>query len=75
MRRVAADPEGPATRERTDLVPGVRSFHIRHARGQDLETRVERPVHILYYRVVEPGMVEIIRVLHDRMEPRRHLTT
>jgi toxin ParE1/3/4 len=73
MRKVAVDPEGPATRERTDLLPGIRSFHIRHARAQDLETRVARPVHILYYRVIKPGLIEIVRVLHDRMEPRRYL--
>ena len=74
VRKVAADPEGPATRERADLLPGVRSFHIRHARGHDLEVRVGRPVHVLYYRVIKPGLVEIVRVLHDRMEPSRHLT-
>jgi toxin ParE1/3/4 len=74
VRKVAADPEGPATRERADLLPGIRSFHIRHARGQDSETRVARPVHILYYRVTKAGSIEIVRVLHDRMEPRRYLT-
>jgi toxin ParE1/3/4 len=45
MRKVAADPKGPATHK-----------------------------HILYYRVIVPGLVEIVRVLHDRMEPSRHLT-
>jgi len=31
------------------------------------------PVHVLYYRVAEEGVIEIIRVLHERMEPHRHL--
>jgi len=30
------------------------------------------PVHMLYYRVIQPGLVEIVRVLHERMEPSRH---
>jgi toxin ParE1/3/4 len=34
---------------------------------------VRRPVHVLYYRLIRPGLVEIVRVLHERMEPSRHI--
>jgi toxin ParE1/3/4 len=68
MRKMAADPLGPTTRERKDLQPGIRSFHIRHARSSEADERVSNPVHILYYRVIEPGLIEIVRVLHDRMD-------
>jgi toxin ParE1/3/4 len=34
---------------------------------------VKAPVHILHYRIVEPGLVEIVRVLHEHMEPSRHI--
>ena len=73
MRKAAADPEGPVTRDRAELLPGVRSFHVRHARNDDVEAKVARPVHILYYRMILPGLIEIVRVLHERMEPSRHL--
>jgi toxin ParE1/3/4 len=73
MRRVAADPEGHSTVDRSELVPGIRGFHIRHSRDASLEAPVANPVHVLFYRVVEPTSVEIVRVLHDRMEPRRHI--
>jgi toxin ParE1/3/4 len=73
MRQVAADPEGPLTRDRTELRPGIRSFHLRHARGADREERARYPVHVLYYRVVAAGLVEIVRVLHERMEASRHI--
>jgi toxin ParE1/3/4 len=73
MRKVAGDPEGPTTRERTDLPAGIRSFHIRHARSNEADAKVSRPVHVLYYRVIGPGLIEIVRVLHDRMEPTLHL--
>ena len=73
MRKVAAEPEGPASRDRAELRPGIRSFHLRHARSGDPEGRVRRPVHVLYYQAVAPGVIEIVRVLHERMEPRRHL--
>src|SRR6266849_887314 len=73
MRRVALDPRHPTAREHDELRAGVRSFHIQHARGDDPEAKVRRPVHVLFYRVIEPGLIEIIRVLHERMEPRRHV--
>ncbi len=73
MRKAAAEPEGPPSRNRAKVSRGIRSFHVRHARGGELEAKVRRPVHILYYRVAAPDVIEIIRVLHERMEPGRHV--
>ncbi|HEX2216780.1 MAG TPA: type II toxin-antitoxin system RelE/ParE family toxin [Xanthobacteraceae bacterium] len=75
MRQVASDPEGRLTRPRPDLRPDLRSFHLRHVRQNARQSAVKRPVHVLYYRVVEPGLVEIARILHDRMEPARQFET
>ncbi len=75
MRKVAADPTGPATRVRAALSTAIRSFHVRHARGYNPQAKVRQPVHVLYYRAVAPDLVEIVRVLHERMEPSRHLGT
>ncbi len=72
MRKVAAEPEGPTTRDRVELFRGIRSLHLRNARAGDAEAKVRRPV--LYYRVVRSGLVEIVRVLHERMEPSRHIS-
>lgn len=73
MRKAAGDPNGPVTRDRTELSAGLRSLHLRHARGNDLEPRVRNPVHLVYYHVIEPDLIEIVRILHERMEPGRHL--
>lgn len=73
MRGIAAEPLGPTTRERPDLLPGIRSFHLRHARAGNPDEKVRQPVHVLYYRAVAPGLIEIVRVLHDRMEPSRQV--
>jgi len=70
MRKVATEPEGPTTRDRSELSRGVRSFHLRNARVDNPEVR--SPVHVLYYRVIRPGLIEIVRVLHERMDPSRH---
>ena len=73
MRQVAAEPDGPLTRKRPDLRSGIRSFHVRYARRSAEGATVRKPVHVLYYRVAEEGVIEIVRVLHERMEPSRHL--
>jgi toxin ParE1/3/4 len=73
MRRIAANPKGPATRDRGELSPSVRSFHIRHARRDTAGAKVRRPVHVLFYRTLSPDLVEIVRILHERMEPGLHL--
>lgn len=73
MRHVAAEPEGPLTKKRPDLRAGIRSFHVRHARRSAEAAMVRRPAHVLYYRVAQKGVIEIVRVLHERMEPSRHL--
>lgn len=73
MRKIAADPEGPTTRNRNDLLPGVRSVHLRHAQRERRARSVRQPVHVIYYRIGQPGVVEIVRVLHERMEPSQHL--
>ena len=75
MRKIATDPEGPLTRPREELLPGLRSFHLRHAREDAPSAKVRNPVHVLYYRAIQPGLIEIIRVLHERMEPSRHFDT
>jgi toxin ParE1/3/4 len=73
MRQVADEPEGAATRDRNALRSGTRSLHLRYVRAGSSEAKVKNPVHILYYRSVHPELVEIIRMLHERMDPSRHI--
>ncbi len=73
IRRVAADPSGLFTVDRSDVLASIRSFHIRHSRNESREAPVGDPVHVIFYRAVKPGFVEIVRALHERMEPNRHI--
>jgi toxin ParE1/3/4 len=73
MRQVAAEPDGPLTRKRPDLRSGIRSFHLRYSGRSTEGVKVRRPVHVLYYRVAEEDVIEIVRVLHEKMDPIRHL--
>jgi toxin ParE1/3/4 len=69
IRALARTPQRSSTRERPELSPGVRSFHIRHARSAQA---VKDPVHVIFYRTSET-FIEIVRVLHERMEPSTHV--
>jgi toxin ParE1/3/4 len=73
MRQVASDPDGRASRCRSELLPGLRSFHLRHARVEDPQSRVKHPAHVLYYRAAAPQLIEIVRVLHEKMEPAQRI--
>jgi toxin ParE1/3/4 len=73
MRRIAADPLGRSTVDRGELSAGVRCFHIRHSRNESREAAVGDPVHVIFYRALSPGLIEIVRVLHERMEPGHHI--
>src|ERR1700682_1542847 len=73
MRRIAAEPLGLSTVERSELSAGVRCFHIRHSRNESREPPVGEAVHVIFYRALSPGLIEIVRVLHERMEPSRHI--
>ncbi|MBA3396225.1 MAG: type II toxin-antitoxin system RelE/ParE family toxin [Deltaproteobacteria bacterium] len=69
IRRAAAEPELPASRARAELRAGIRSLHVRCAQGVG---DVRAPVHVVYYRVVRLGWIEVVRVLHERMDAPRH---
>lgn len=72
MQQAANDPAGRFVRDQKGLKSGLLSFHVRHARtGSSRE--VKRPAHVIYFRVVEAGTGLIVRVLHERMDPTRHL--
>jgi toxin ParE1/3/4 len=73
MRVVANEPRGFVTRDRGHLQSGLRSFHLRHVRADEPGATVRRPVQVIYYRVIQPGLVEVVRILHERMEPGRWL--
>jgi len=73
MNALAHAPEGPMTQDCARLARNLRSSHLRHVRIDDPETSVGSPVHVIYYRAVRPGLIAIVRVLDERMEPSRHV--
>ncbi|WP_323147908.1 type II toxin-antitoxin system RelE/ParE family toxin [Pseudomonas oryzihabitans] len=71
---IATDPYGPVSRARDELYEGLRSLHLAHAqRGIPSEQRVGQPRHVVFYRMAADDVIEIVRLLHDLMEPTEYL--
>lgn len=70
VHAIVSDPEGPLTRDRGLLGAGLRSFHLRHARRAH---GVHDPVHIIYFRRTRSPSIDVVRILHERMDPTAHL--
>ena len=75
VEQVGANPELAGSSPRPEIADNCRTYHLffsRKSAGR-AASRIHRPRHFLLYRVTEPGMVEIGRVLHDSMELKAHL--
>lgn len=76
---IAEDMARPGVRTRPELGANVFSYHLFFSRERATEragrasARVLRPRHFLVGRIAAPGLVDILRVLHDSMEASRHL--
>jgi toxin ParE1/3/4 len=52
---------------RDEISPGLRTLHVAR--------RGRRGSHFLMYRVAPESTIEIVRILHDRMDLQRHIPT
>lgn len=72
LELIADDPDRASARRRDDIRPGVRSFHIALA-----DRRRSAAAHLAYFiKASSPEVgdeIIILRVLHERMEPRRRV--
>jgi toxin ParE1/3/4 len=61
---LAEGPDVAGSKARDEIAPGLRTVHVaRHGR---------RGSHFLMYRMAQKTTIEIVRILHDRMDPQRH---
>lgn len=69
---VAEDPDRIGQAPRPELGDRIRSWPLRLSRHHSRGGRVRQPRHILIYRA-DGDAIEIVRVLHDAMDPARHV--
>jgi toxin ParE1/3/4 len=72
---VRVDPHRAGVKVRPEVGPDVRTFHLMHVckRTPNDRGRVRRPRHVLVFRIVEPDLIVIGRVIHDSMELALHV--
>jgi toxin ParE1/3/4 len=75
LHDIAADPDRIGVKQRSELGPNVRTYHLFYSRehGRTKEGIVREPRHMLLFRVIEPDTVDVGRILHDAMEVTNHL--
>lgn len=71
---IAKQPERIGSHARDELAPGLRSLHLRHCRSQSALGRVDRPRHVVFYRVCPDRVIDIVRLLHESMETSQHIS-
>lgn len=70
---IAEQPERIGSLARDELAEGIRSLHLIYCRGKAAGGRIARPRHVVFYRLGADQVVEIVRLLHEAMEVKRHL--
>lgn len=69
------DPRCAGVQDRPEIGPGVQTFHLIHVRKKARSELgwVRRPRHLLVFRIDEPGLIVVGRVIHDAMELALHV--
>ncbi|POR73222.1 type II toxin-antitoxin system RelE/ParE family toxin, partial [Pseudomonas syringae] len=67
LRAIAGTPHRIGSQERDELAPGLRSYNLIYSRQQAKQAHgtVKSPRHIVFYRVANDDMIEVVRLLHD----------
>src|SRR5690349_19193316 len=65
IAELAEGPEIAGSRARDEIMAGLRTLHVARRR--------RRGSHFVMYRAAPSGTIEIVRILHDKMDFRRHV--
>jgi toxin ParE1/3/4 len=75
LQAIANTPYRIGSYERNELETGLRSYHLIYSRQKAKQTHgmVKSPRHVVFYRVANDEVIEVVRLLHDAMEVKLHL--
>jgi len=65
ISELAYGPNVAGSKVRDEIMAGLRTLHVARRR--------RRASHFLMYRTAPNSTIEIVRILHDRMDLRRHI--
>src|SRR6185312_6326123 len=63
---LAGGSDAPSSKARDEIMSGLRTLHVAR--------RGRRGSHFLMYRAAPDSTIEIVRILHDRMDLQRHIS-
>ncbi|MGA3683504.1 type II toxin-antitoxin system RelE/ParE family toxin [Pseudomonas graminis] len=75
LQALASTPYRIGSHDRGEVAPGLRSYHLSYSRQQAKHPHgtVKSPRHIVFYRMVNDDLIEVVRLLHDAMDVQLHL--
>ena len=72
FKDIRDDPFRPGSKDRPDIAPGVRSYHIALSRER-AASPVKSPRHLILYYQFKDDEIAVSRVLHDSRDLARHV--
>lgn len=69
---IEENPERPSSRRHPELGPRVRSYRIELSKDRS-GTGIKTARHIVFYTLQHEDLVLVVRILHDQMDPLKHL--
>ena len=72
LQDIAEDPERPTSRLHPEFGPDIRSYHIELSKKRS-GARIGKPRHVVFYTFEFEGIVLVMRIIKDDMDPGRHL--
>jgi len=75
LRDISADPNCAGVKQRDDLRPSLRTYHLANSRraARNSAGIVRAPRHLILFRIAGPDVIDISRLLHDSMDLPRHV--
>jgi len=65
IEALAGGPDIPGIKTRDEIAPGIRTLHVAR--------KGRKGRHFVVWRAVAPGVMNVLRILHDRMDLARHV--
>ena len=70
LQDIASRPYRIGSNDRDEIAPGLRSYHLIYScqRAKQTNETAKGPRHIVFYRVGNDEVIEVVRLLHDAMK-------
>ncbi|CAI8705500.1 MULTISPECIES: type II toxin-antitoxin system RelE/ParE family toxin [Pseudomonas] len=77
LQTIADTPYRIGSHDRDEPAPSLRSYHLIYSRqlAKHPHGTIKTPRHVVFYRVANDDVIEVVRLLHDAMEVQFHLPT